>query len=56
MSGHSDMGIFSYLGACSLDMLSMTFAAVICDADDLCAVNTAKDPESFFTTSPRSTT
>ena len=25
----------------SLDMISMTFAAVICDADDPCAVNTA---------------
>ena len=25
----------------SLDMISMTFAAVICDADDLCSVNTA---------------
>ena len=24
----------------------MTFAAVICDADDPCSVNTAKDPES----------
>ena len=25
----------------SLDMISMTFAAVICDADDLWSVNTA---------------
>ena len=25
----------------SLDMISMTFAAVICDADDPCSVNTA---------------
>ena len=25
----------------SLDMISMTFAAVICDADELCSVNTA---------------
>ena len=25
----------------SLEMISMTFAAVICDADDLCSVNTA---------------
>ena len=27
----------------------MTFAAIICDADDLCSVNTAYDPESSFT-------
>ena len=40
----------------SLDMISMTFAAVICDADDPCSVNTAKDPESSFTISSRSTT
>ena len=25
----------------SLEMISMTFAAVICDADDHCSVNTA---------------
>ena len=25
----------------SLEMISMTLAAVICDADDLCSVNTA---------------
>ena len=25
----------------SLDMISMTFAAVICDADDPCSLNTA---------------
>ena len=25
----------------NLDMISMTFAAVICDADDPCSVNTA---------------
>ena len=25
----------------SLDMISMTFAAVICDADEPCSVNTA---------------
>ena len=30
----------------SLEMISMTFAAVICDADDPCSVNTAEDPES----------
>ena len=40
----------------SLEIMSMTFAAVICDADDPCSVNTAYDPESFFTMSPRSTT
>ena len=39
----------------SLDTMSMTFAAVICDADDPCSVNTAEDPESSFTMSPRST-
>ena len=40
----------------SLDMISMTFAAVICDADDPCSVNNARDTESSFTISPRSTT
>ena len=25
----------------NLEMISMTFAAVMCDADDLCSVNTA---------------
>ena len=40
----------------SLDIMSMTFAAGICDADDPCSVNTAYDPESSFTMSPRSTT
>ena len=33
-----------------------SLAAVICDADDPCSVNTAYDPESSFTMSPRSTT
>ena len=76
MSGHSDLGIFSYLGASSiftwvktdtasaacpsqpsnLEMISMTFAAVSCDADDPCSVNTALDPESSLTISLRSTT
>ena len=28
----------------SLDMISITFAADICDADDPCFVSTAKDP------------
>ena len=37
----------------SLDIV--TFAAVICDADDPCTVNAAYDPESSFTLSPRST-
>ena len=62
MSGHSDLGIFSNLGAsflflpgykqilrqllvlhiqASLEMISMTLAAVICDVDDPCSVNTA---------------
>ena len=36
-------------------MASMTFAVVICDADDPCSVNTAYDPASSFTMSPRST-
>ena len=34
----------------------MTFAAVICDAGGPCSVNTAQDPESFFTMSSRNTT
>ena len=36
-----------------LDFMSMTYAAVICDADDYSSVNTAYDPESSFTMSPR---
>ena len=28
----------------SLDMIPMTFTAVICDADDPCSVNTAYEP------------
>ena len=40
----------------SLDMISMTFSAVICDVDESCSVNTATDPDSSFTISPRSTT
>ena len=36
--------------------MSMTFAAVIWGADDPCSVNTAYEPESSFTVSPRSTT
>ena len=39
----------------SLDVISMTFAAVTCDAGDPCSVNTSYDTESFFTMSPRST-
>ena len=35
--------------------MSMTFATVICDADDPCSVNTAHDPESSLAMSPRST-
>ena len=37
-------------------MTSITFAAVICDADEPCSVNTAYAPESSFTMSPRCTT
>ena len=37
-------------------VMSRSFAAVICDADDPCSVNTAYDPESSFTMSSRSTT
>ena len=29
-------------------MTSITFAAVICHADEPCSVNTAEEPESFF--------
>ena len=36
--------------------LKMILAAVICDADDPCSVNTAYDPESSFTVLSRSTT
>ena len=48
-------------GACpahpgSLEMMSMTFATVICDADGACSVNTAQDPESSFSMSLRRTT
>ena len=39
----------------SLGMISMTFAAVICDADEPRSVNTVYAPESSFTMSPRST-
>ena len=40
----------------SLEIMSMTFAAVVCDADDSCSVNPAYDPESSSTMSPRNTT
>ena len=40
----------------SLEITSITTAAVICEADDPCSVNTAYDHESSFTMSPRSTT
>ena len=40
----------------NLAVTSITFAAVICDADEPCSVNTAYEPESSFTVSPRSTT
>ena len=35
---------------------SRIFAAVICDSDEPCSVNTAYEPKSSSTTSPRSTT
>ena len=41
---------------CSLAKTSRTFAAVICDADEPCSVNTAHEPEASFTPLPRSTT
>ena len=70
MSGHSDLGSVSNAGASSiltsvhadtapavtLAITSITFAAVICDADGPCLVNAAYEPESSFTMSPRSTT
>ena len=40
----------------SLEIMSMIYAAVIWDADDLSSVNTAYEPGSSFTMSPRSTT
>ena len=40
----------------NLEMISITSAAVNCDGDDRCSVNTAQEPESSSTTSPRSTT
>ena len=40
----------------SLTKTYITFAAVMCDADEPCSVNTAQEPESLFTMSPRSTT
>ena len=39
-----------------LEIMSMTFAAVICDAADPYSENTAYDPQPSFTMSPRSTT
>ena len=38
----------------SLAITSRTFAVIICDADEPCSVNTTNEPESSFTTSPRS--
>ena len=35
--------------------MSITFVAVICEADDPCSGNTAYDPEPSFAMSPRST-
>ena len=61
--GHSDSGDPNNFGASlacpvhpgSLEITSRALAAVMCDADDLCSVNTAYEPESSFTTSPRNT-
>ena len=39
----------------SLALASITVAAVICNAEEPCSVNTAWEPESSFTMSPRST-
>ena len=62
--GHSDSGDPHNFGASlacpvhpgSLEITSRTLAAVMCDAEDPCSVNTACEPESSFTTSPRNTT
>ena len=40
----------------NLEMIYITFAAVICDAEGPCSVDTAQEPESSFTISPQSTT
>ena len=40
----------------SLEITHRTLAAVLCDAEDPCSVNTAHEPESSFTVSPRCTT
>ena len=39
----STMSVHAHPGG--LEKISMSFAAVICDADDPCSVNTAYDPE-----------
>ena len=39
----------------SLEITHRTLAAVLCDAEDPCSVNTAHEPESSFTVSPRCT-
>ena len=38
------------------EMTSNSLAAVMCDTEDPCQVNTAYEPESSFTTSPRKPT
>ena len=58
---HFDLGVSGYCvvrlsSASSVAIVSRTFAAVICDADELCSLNAAYEPESSFTTSPRRTT
>ena len=71
ISGHSDFGVFNDDGAssiltwvsantasaaCPAQPGSLAMTSVICDADGPCSINTACDPESSFTVSPRSTT
>ena len=44
MSGHSDFGNFNDVGLtwvwAGIAMITITFAAVICDADEPCSVKT----------------
>ena len=54
MVAHHDSGDPKKFGASSI--FTWDFAVVMYDAEDLCSVNTAYEPESSFTTSPRTTT
>ena len=65
LSGHSDLGIFNNVDASSILtwVKAVTASAAnpanpgnLDDADDPCSVNTADEPESSFTMSPRTTT